>query len=201
MCVVLNWPGVFPRLAGDRELSVGVSLQLGPNSEQTSAAESRSNKHRLICRRSWSRYITIYKTHNNSIKALLLPHWVVTRELIRQMSCFLVHAAGSDVCLLNRGKTSFSNGVDRGRFFFMPSVDLHFCSHCSVTVRSPTVINVSLHLLLTLDALAAVSELLFYILSIFKKICFVPRLNTFPSVSEKRTNDEVWGRGPRSSYH
>lgn len=43
LMMITVWPGVFPRLADDKAPSVGVSLPLGQNNEQTSAAEMRSN--------------------------------------------------------------------------------------------------------------------------------------------------------------
>lgn len=43
--MIADIPGVFPRLADDKALSVGVSPPLGQNSEQTSAAETRSSKY------------------------------------------------------------------------------------------------------------------------------------------------------------
>lgn len=39
---ISDWPGVFPRLADDKALSVGVSPPLGQNNEQTSAADRQS---------------------------------------------------------------------------------------------------------------------------------------------------------------
>ncbi len=45
MMKITNLPGVFPRLADDKALSVGVSPPLGQNSEQTFAAGTRSNKY------------------------------------------------------------------------------------------------------------------------------------------------------------
>lgn len=41
---ITDLPGVFPRLADDKALSVGVSPPLGQNSGQTSAAEAKGNK-------------------------------------------------------------------------------------------------------------------------------------------------------------
>lgn len=43
--MVIDWPDVFPRWVDDTELSVGVSPRLGQNSEQTSAAETKSNRY------------------------------------------------------------------------------------------------------------------------------------------------------------
>lgn len=40
--IMSDSPGVFPRLADDKALSVGVSPPLGQNNEQTSAAERQS---------------------------------------------------------------------------------------------------------------------------------------------------------------
>lgn len=40
--IISDSPGVFPRLADDKALSVGVSPPLGQNNEQTSAAERRN---------------------------------------------------------------------------------------------------------------------------------------------------------------